>query len=290
MAGSQPPRREPTLDDGSTASAAAPAASERQTPRFEPPGTVADPVLASAGAPGAPSFSAWHQDEPEAPRRGGWGRALALCVMFAFGAACGAAALWLHDHPQGWKPILASWQQRIQQQVADAGPAASAPEPTISAGELPYDGRTPAAPAAAASVAPPNAAVAITTPDATQSAATAAAAPKASTTAAPARVAAAPPAPAAVKKPAADAGPSKVAESDTAPARRNRTTPTLARNDAAADAARRDGGRERTLTPLMIAQCESMSSSDQRAQCKREVCYGKWGQYGCPSYSGAMVQ
>ncbi|MGB6054918.1 MAG: hypothetical protein WBG17_06735, partial [Burkholderiaceae bacterium] len=107
--------------------------------------------------------------------------------------------------------------------------------------------------------------------------------------AAPARVAAAPPAPTS-KKPAADATSFKAAEADTASSRRNRTTPPLARNDTAADAAQRDGSRERSLTPLMIAQCESMSSADQRAQCKREVCYGKWGQYGCPSYSGAVVQ
>lgn len=39
----------------------------------------------------------------------------------------------------------------------------------------------------------------------------------------------------------------------------------------------------RTLTPLMIAQCESMSDRSERILCKREVCNGKWGSNGCPA-------
>jgi hypothetical protein len=43
------------------------------------------------------------------------------------------------------------------------------------------------------------------------------------------------------------------------------------------------GSGQRSLTPLMIAQCESMSDRSERILCKQEVCNGKWGSNGCPA-------
>jgi len=134
-----------------------------------------------------------------------------------------------------------------------------------SRGELPHDGPAPAATSATpaqvndTAIAP----AAVSVP----AEATASSAPAA---------AAAPPAPLV-------ASPPQVPR--TATRRERPATPALTRNDAPADP-----GRERSLTPLMIAQCESMSGADQRAQCKREVCHGKSGQYGCPASGTEALQ
>lgn len=43
-------------------------------------------------------------------------------------------------------------------------------------------------------------------------------------------------------------------------------------------------------TPNSYAQCQALDSFLRREQCKWQVCNGKWGQDGCPSYAHANTE
>lgn len=248
---------------------------QQAPPYFEP---------AAFGTPTYPP--SWYEDQPRSGNRVGSG--LLLVCIFALGALSGAAALWWTGNPDGVRRAMASWQSGAQP------PAAAAL--ATSAGELPYDG---AAPAAAAPVPKPAAAAdTASTPIAPNPATLAAAGPSAAAATSPAipatpaapdanRLSAAPTAGAAngtvvnaaaidhaAPKPIPAANAEGKPEPGAGAAKKRSREPALARNDTAG---------ERSLTPLMIAQCESMSSASERSQCKREVCYGKWGKNGCPA-------
>ena len=186
-------------------------------------------------------------------------------------------------------------------------PEAKAPAPSeapaISAGELPYDGQAPAA----GSVSAPDNSVSAPAPAlATPAAPPPAAVPAPDTAAgenpaapAPAREAKrADPAPVAASG-AAEAKPPQKAQAIPIPeaSRARAAKPPKKRAGDSGGSMRGDTttasvpatpprgtvAGERSLTPLMIAQCESMSNPKERAQCKLEVCRGKGGKNACPS-------
>lgn len=215
---------------------------------------------------------AWYDVPPEpARRRLG---AIWIACIFAIGVASGAAGYWWLQPPP----------------AATANPE---PRPTNSAGELPYDGAAAATATAATrpteASAPAEKPVPIERPAPVEGPvpAAGAGAPEPS---APAPVAAAVSQPegaaAAVSAGADDAAPTP-APAPARAARRHRKTRAAGTSAAAQPAA--DTGQagatrsgEPSLTPLMLAQCARMTDADERRECRREVCNGKWGEHGCP--------
>ncbi len=79
--------------------------------------------------------------------------------------------------------------------------------------------------------------------------------------------------PADASEPAASAKPQELPAPPSVPA-------AISQPKSATARATRSG--EPSLTPLMLAQCARMADADERQQCRREVCNGKWGEHGCP--------
>ncbi len=260
-----------------------------------PPTPYFNPAALSAGDY-PPS---WYETAARPPGR--YARTLWLACIFAIGAASGAAALWWASDPARAQRAIASWHSEPAPAAAPAHPDTTL---NTSPGELPYDGATretsrpaatppapdpkpqPAAPEtlAAAPAAPiANAGTSsetMTAATGTSGAETPAAAPSApianagasseTTTAA-----------------AGTSGAETLAPAKVPPKTKSRREQRRESAVVVADSAPEDNEKksnrsgERSLTPMMLAQCASMSDAHERQECKREVCNGKWGKDGC---------
>lgn len=190
----------------------------------------------------------WYPDPATLSHRHRLRWAAWLLAAFAIGIGGGMELAWWLGNVDGTLPGLVGSPPAAP--VPDLAPPTA---PTLSPGELPEDSAT----AAAASRDPPAAAVD-----------------------APPATAETPPetAPVAPQTTPVQPAPRRRAERQKAA----RTPQTKADQAQPAVPERREGA----LTPLMIAQCNSMVSILEREQCNQEVCNGKWGKYGCPPDPG----
>lgn len=274
-------------------------------PRATPPSSTA-PNAADAGATAPPyvnlpEFSAgdyppsWYPPAPPARNRLQWGTLLVAVFIIGIGGG-----VWLTN----WLTNSPGNSDRTPAALARLDPDSSAAEHTkpsaaeapgaISLGELPYDNATASVPG--------------TTSDRTTADA-AASTQRGPTSQAPGAISATgadDPVPAAENSGAATANmPDSTSKENGAPSSapaagsvvtpRNLRPKALHRSRAGhqktaranpedeADPTQRGDSDlgERSLTPLMLTQCASMSSILEREQCKQEVCNGKGGQYGC---------
>ncbi|HTN65988.1 MAG TPA: hypothetical protein VL051_07395 [Burkholderiaceae bacterium] len=250
------------------------------TPSPNPP---APPLPTTDGAtetPPTPYFNpaAWSAGdyppswyETAARPAGRYARTLWLACIFSIGAASGAAALWWANDPARAQRAIASWHSEPAPAAAPAHPDAAL---NTSPGELPYDGppREMSHPAATPPAPEPK-----PEPAAPETLATAPAAPIAGASAISEKMTAA----------AGTSGAEKLAPAKAPQKTKSRREQRRESAVVVADTAPEDNEKksnrsgERSLTPLMLAQCASMSDAHERQECKREVCNGKWGKDGC---------